>query len=109
MPKGDYVPVCIFVCLQGVVIQADILEGAVLHPEAIGDGSDIHKAKPLVQVSGVDVVFHHSVELHQGKAQSFCLSQAVRHQLFTDMTASAVRIYRIAGIGNMPQPSEGLG
>lgn len=68
--------------LQFVIVQADVLIGTVLHQETVGNGSDLHKTKPFVQVTGMDVIFDYRVELQQLKSGFFRLCQAIRNQLF---------------------------
>ena len=49
---------------QHMVIQEDILVGAVLHKKSVWDHSYLHKAKTFILVSGMGIVFNHGIELH---------------------------------------------
>ncbi len=88
---------------------ADILIPSVVHAEALLDGSQLDKAQPLIQVPGMDIGGHHCVELQHAKAMSFALSQAILHQLLTDMQAAAGGAHRIAGVADMPAPPHIVG
>ena len=64
--------------LKRVIVQADILEGTVFHPECPGNHADPDKAKPLVQIPGMEIVLHHGVELQDVKAQLFACARQSR-------------------------------
>ena len=48
---------------QFLAVRADVGEGAVLHAEAVRNGSKLGEAKPLVEVPRVDIAFDDGVEL----------------------------------------------
>lgn len=50
-------------CLQHMIVRADVFIMPVLHTETDGDSPDLLKAQPLVQMTRMDVTFHHGVEL----------------------------------------------
>ena len=94
--------------LKRVIVQADILEGTVFHPEYPGNHADPDKAKPLVQMPGMEIILHHGVELQDVKAQLFCLCKAVQNQLFADVPAPAPGIHGIARIGVTAQAPDAV-
>ena len=75
--------------LQFVIVKADILVRAVLHPEAAGDGSEQSEAKPFIQVTGVNIVLHNGVELQEPEMELRGLRKTVGHQLFADVLTPA--------------------
>lgn len=66
--------------LQLVIVDADVLIAAVLHQKALRNGAQMHKAQALIQVAGMDIVFHHGVELEQLEpgCQCACFERALR-------------------------------
>ena len=95
--------------LQFVIVKADILVRAVLHPEAAGDGSEQSEAKPFIQMAGVDVVFHNGVELQKTEMKLCSLHETVGHQLFADVLTPASGIHGIAGVCNVAAPADVVG
>ena len=95
--------------LQFVIVKADILVRAVLHPEAAGDGSEQSEAKPFIQVTGVNIVLHNGVELQEPEMELRGLHETVGYPLFTDMLAPTHGIHGIAGICNMAAPTNVVG
>ena len=46
-----------------MIVRTDVFIMPVLHTETAGDSPDLLKAQPLVQMTRMDVTFHHGVEL----------------------------------------------
>lgn len=90
--------------LQCVIVQTDVLECAVFHMKAIGNRSNLHIAKPLIQVPGVDIVLNYGIELQNAETEFLCLSQTVADQFFANMQTPAGRVHCITGVGNMTAP-----
>lgn len=59
--------------LQLFVVGTDILIVPVLHPEALGNGTQLDKAQPLVEVPGVQVGGYYGIKLQYHKAMLFAL------------------------------------
>ena len=49
------------------VVRADVGEGAVLHAEAVRNGSELGEAKTLVEMPRAYIAFDHGVELEDSK------------------------------------------
>ncbi len=73
----------------------------VLHAEAFLDHSELPKADPLIQVSGVDIAFDYRIELKDHEAALFCLCHAIQHKLFADMLTSAFGADGVACIADV--------
>ncbi len=59
--------------LQLIIVRANVLKVSVLHAEALGDRAELDKAEALVEMAGVEVRRHDSVELHHAEAVRLCL------------------------------------
>ena len=89
-----------------MIVGTDVFKVSVLHPKAVRDHAQLHKAEPLVQMTGVDIAFHHGVELQDAKAEPLGVDQTVLHQLLTDMLTAAVLADGIAGVADMTAPTD---
>ena len=74
--------------LQFMVIGANVLIVPILHPETLWNGSQLLKAKTLVQMTGMNIRRHHCVELKNSEPLLFALSEAVPNKLFSYMQPS---------------------
>lgn len=92
-----------------MIIWADVLVAAVLHPEAAGDGAELDEAEALVEVPGMDIVLHYRIELHNSEAVGLRLGQAVGDQLLSQMSAAAAGIDGVARIRNVAAAADVVG
>ena len=88
--------------LKHAVVRTDIRILSVLQPETSRNHAKRHKPQTLVQMSCVDVAFHHGIQLDQPETQFFRIFQAICHQLFTDMQTANTGRNGITGIADMP-------
>jgi len=82
---------------------------AVLHPKPLGDGPELVKTDTLVEMPGMDIAFHHGVELQDQESEPFCFPNAVQHQLLADMLAAAGGADRVAGVADMGAAADVIG
>ena len=87
--------------LQAMIIGTNIGIGAIFHAETAGNDSQLDKAKPLIQMAGMEIGCHYCIKLQHSETVCFCLTQAVQNQFFTDMQATPLLSHGVTGIGNV--------
>lgn len=87
----------------------DVFVLSILVVKSARDDSKICESFPQVQVIGVDVGCHNSVELHDTKALSLCLLQAVAHKFFADVKPARAALYCVTCIGDMADAADVVG
>ena len=81
----------------------------VLHAEALRDHAQRLEAQTLIEMPGMDIAFHHGVELHEPEALFPGLFKGILHKHLPDMLSPAVLRYCIAGICYMSTASHIVG
>ena len=92
-----------------MIIEADILIRSIFHSEPLRHRSDLHKTQSFIQMTGMNIIFYHSIELQDSKAMLFCLCKTICNQFFADMSAAATGIDSIACICNVPTAADIIG
>lgn len=92
-----------------VKIGANILIMPVLHAKAAGNGTELLKTEPFIEMPRMDVGGHDRVELQNTKTVQPCLNEAVFNQFFADMQSPAPAADRIARIADVSAAADVIG
>ena len=72
-----------------MIIRANDFIVPILHPESTWNGSKLDKAKPLIQVTSMDITLDNRIELKDTKADPSSLLKAAFHQTLADVKPTA--------------------
>ena len=70
----------------------------VLHSKSFWNDPQRDKSKPLIQMSCVDIAFHHRIELQNPKAQFPAHSETVKNQFFADVRTALEKLREIGAL-----------
>ena len=84
-----------------MVMENDVLIGAVLHAEPSGNDPQLDETQLPVQRKSRSVGADNRVELKDPETQLLPLRQTVADKSLADMAAPAVTAHRVAGVADM--------
>lgn len=95
--------------VQKAVILADVFIAAIFLSETSRDHARLDKPQLLIQMTCMDVAFHHCIELKDTESRFAGFFHAVSHQLFSDMLSTACCAHRKTGIADVTAASRIVG